>query len=186
VRFLIVFVGFVLIVFSFLFFPIYSSACTCEEPLSANRELDRSSAVFRGEVTEIRKADDHEHGLKVLLKVNEVWKGVHESEVTIRTAKDGAACGFEFQVGKEYLVYAGINDAYTSDNLMTGICDRTSQVVMKQAQDDMEVLGQGFAPDELGEHNPLSKFVVAALWAGLGVFVLVIFLALRYYKKQDF
>ncbi|WP_096273492.1 hypothetical protein [Paucisalibacillus globulus] len=184
-RFLRVFVGVVLIVFSLLIFPIYSSACTCEEPLSANRELDRSSAVFRGEVKEIRKADDHEHGLKVLLSVNEVWKGVRESEITVRTGKDGAACGFDFQVGKEYLVYAGINDAYTSDNLMTGICDRTSQVVMKQAQDDMVVLGQGFTPGEMGEHNPLPNIVVVGLYVGLGIFFLVIFLALRNSKKKD-
>ncbi|WP_052345893.1 hypothetical protein [Paucisalibacillus sp. EB02] len=184
-KFFRVFVGIMLIVLSFLLFPIYSSACTCVEPLSAERELDRSTAVFRGEVKEIRQANDHDYGLKVLLTVNEVWKGVHESEVTIRTARDGAACGFDFQVGKEYLVYAGTNDAFDNNNLMTGICDRTSQVGMQQAQEDMKVLGKGAAPGEMGEHNTLPNSVVAGLWCGLGVFVLLIFLALRHHKKTD-
>jgi len=47
-----------------------------------------------------------------------------DEEVTITTYKDGAMCGYYFEVGKEYIVYA----YGTKDDLSTNNCSRTTGI----------------------------------------------------------
>jgi Tissue inhibitor of metalloproteinase len=104
-----------------------SYACSCvfsPEPLKKQVQGAFSSAavVFSGEVVEIKDSPTNKYDVLVKLKVANVWKGEATREITINTAKDSAMCGYNFEVGKKYLVYAyGLKD-----NLSTTNCSRTS------------------------------------------------------------
>ncbi|MEH7238944.1 LPXTG cell wall anchor domain-containing protein [Bacillus sp. JJ1562] len=92
----------------------------------------------------------------MLFEVNESWKGANTSQVIVSTARSGASCGYEFELNKEYIVYA-----YGDKNqLETGYCERTA--LLSAAGEDLTILGKGKEPtekvdlrDELGESNPV-------------------------------
>ena len=104
-----------------------SWACTCALPGNVYTEYAASHAVFLGEVVEIsfeappRSSFDP---VQVTIHVEESWKGAPGDTVRVVTAASGASCGFTFQVGTRYLVYAG---AYGdgSAQLATSLCSRT-------------------------------------------------------------
>jgi hypothetical protein len=103
-----------------------SFACSCLiSSKSVKKQVKKaykdSNAIFSGEVIEIR--DDVEEGMiLVKLKVAEFWKGDLQEEITITTYRESTMCGFIFEVGKKYLVYAyGLKDNFTTNN-----CSRTT------------------------------------------------------------
>ena len=129
--------------------PATSHACSCVEPPSVESELERSDAVFSGEVLEVKEQKDFGDFMKkrVLFEVTDTWKGFSESQVIITTGSGGGDCGFEFQVGHEYLVYAVESTMYSDESeLVTIICDRTTELT--SAQEDLAVLGEGKPPTE--------------------------------------
>ncbi|MBW9234790.1 hypothetical protein JQK62_21625, partial [Leptospira santarosai] len=80
-----------------------------------------------------------------MFEVAETWKGVSESQVFIITGSGGGDCGYEFQVGQDYLVYATESTMYGNQaELVTIICDRTTE--LGSAQEDLAVLGKGKEP----------------------------------------
>jgi hypothetical protein len=80
--------------------------------------------------------------VSVTLEVTTTWKGIAEKNVVVHTASDSAACGFNFEVGESYLVYAyrtgeeGAKDR----TLATNICTRT-RLAGDGAKDDIAELG---------------------------------------------
>ena len=102
-------------------------ACSCVLPSkqSLSKKVKKSyqeaAAVFYGEVTEITQKPENFY-VTVKLKVERSWKNQAESEVIIQTGRGGGDCGYRFEIGKKYLVYA-----YRSEStLETNICLRTS------------------------------------------------------------
>jgi hypothetical protein len=92
-------------------------ACSCAGPLSDAEAEEGSDAVFAGTVTgyEIAKPignapspDDVRMALLVdwKLDVDTYVKGEPAAEQTIESSGQGTACGFQFDVGKRYLVFA--------------------------------------------------------------------------------
>ena len=94
-------------------------ACSCAEPLSDTEAEAGSDAVFAGTVIghEITKPvggeytpaiDDVRMALEVewTVAVDTYVKGVPAEEITIASSGQGTACGFQFDVGKRYLVFA--------------------------------------------------------------------------------
>jgi hypothetical protein len=139
---------FLVAVFINIPFPSFVSACSCAEKVSVKEEFNRSTAVFSGKVAAIedkRQWDGYTTKL-VLFDVIETWKGIQQSQVIIATGQGGGDCGYDFQVGKEYLVYAKDSDMYGEKGLITTICDRTNEFV--HSQDDVAILGQGQLPTE--------------------------------------
>lgn len=118
------------------------SACTCAPPGPPAQEMERADAVFTGKVVSIGAA--HVPGdepkwpsrLEVTFRLLGVWKGLAEGErVTVYTASQSAACGFEFEDGKKYLVYA-----YDAGGELTAtLCSRTA--LLKRAEEDLQALG---------------------------------------------
>jgi hypothetical protein len=51
-----------------------------------------------------------------------VWKGEMMKDFTVTTARQSAMCGYNFEVGKKYLVYAN----QSGDGLMVNNCSRTT------------------------------------------------------------
>ncbi|MGI8469544.1 MAG: hypothetical protein ACR2N3_13935 [Pyrinomonadaceae bacterium] len=120
---------FLIIVFYFFAFSASKNfACTCELPLknlSVKSQIfkayKQSVAVFYGEATEINKNPKNFY-VSVKFKVEKSWKNHSFQELIIQTGLGNGDCGYIFEIGKKYLVYA-----YGDENdLQTNICQRTS------------------------------------------------------------
>jgi hypothetical protein len=60
--------------------------------------------------------------------------------VIVVTGRGGGDCGYRFEVGARYLVFAYGDDA----KLETNICQRTKELA--QAAEDLKLLGKGKSP----------------------------------------
>ena len=101
-----------------------ASACSCTNEPDFPRAYTESAAIFLGEVLEITSAEpEHIESVWVSLRVEAYWKGDPPSSVRILTPFDPAVCGFPFQVGTRYLVYA----LAFSGELWTHACWRTHE-----------------------------------------------------------
>lgn len=119
-------------------------ACFCVPEKSPADELARSTAVFAGRVTQIEASStpmwEDVESVNVTLQVSRVWKGPLRTTLTVLTARQGIDCGYEFEEGVEYLVYA----RGSGDDLTVWFCSRTQ--LLDAAQEDLAVLGAGSAP----------------------------------------
>ena len=105
-------------------------ACSCmpypDDPREAvQRAWDQSDAVLSGEVTGLRQiaVEGASPAIEVTLDVARRWKGPGGAQFKIRTADNSAACGYPFETGAQYLVFAS-RDA-ESGHYSTGLCSLT-------------------------------------------------------------
>jgi hypothetical protein len=108
-----------------------SFACSCIRTLKplkvqVKEAFKDSTAIFYGEVISITPGS--EFVVTVKFKVGKSWKGKLTEEVTITTPENSAMCGYTFEIGDAYLVYA----SGTTDSLMTTNCSRTTVGSQKQ------------------------------------------------------
>ncbi|WP_279587129.1 hypothetical protein [Paenisporosarcina antarctica] len=128
--------------------PTTSYACSCVEANSVKDELDRSSAVFSGEVIEIvdknksASLQSSNDPISVLFDVDESWKGVNQTQIVVYTERSEASCGYEFSLNNEYLVYAQEIDG----TIKASYCSKTS--LLSLAEEDLIELGIGEKPTE--------------------------------------
>jgi hypothetical protein len=71
------------------------------------------------------------------MAVLRVWKGTLGRSVVLRTANDGASCGYPFAVHESYLVF-------TRDRSVS-LCSRTKPIA--DATEDLAALGDGHPPE---------------------------------------
>jgi len=115
-------------------------ACTCELPWpkslkeQVTKARKNSQAVFSGSVVKIEEAG---YMVKVTFKVENSWKGTLPKEVVLFTGRGGGDCGYRFEVGQDYLVYAYGKDL---DHLSTNICQRTAP--FSPNSEDLKILGR--------------------------------------------
>lgn len=112
-------------------------ACTCISPGTPVEELNRSAAVFSGEVVDISEDGylEEQYGYEVKFDVEKSWKGDSVETLTVLTGYGGGDCGYGFEIGEKYLVYA-----YSSEgSLNANICSRTAPLA--NAQEDLGALG---------------------------------------------
>ena len=102
-------------------FPNYDrEQCRCpKNEFSPSTAFDKAATVFTGEVTEVVQ---HTDTRVVWFEVDRLWKGVIEIEKAINTPTHD--CGWDFQPGILYLVYAYEHEG----QLLTDICTRTAEV----------------------------------------------------------
>src|SRR4030095_8655022 len=105
------------------------------EPKSVKKALERSAAVFSGEVLAVKSGP---YFLQARFRVERSWKGVEAEEVLVST--DGSAESPHYRVGEEYLVFAGRSNG----GLFTGSCSRTKK--LGHADADLQQLGEGKTP----------------------------------------
>jgi len=110
-------------------------ACDCAPNPPPKQALAKAAAVFSAKVDKIE--DEGVAGRKVTLSIHEVWKGVQGKTVVVSTAKSGAACGYGFQQGQSYLIYAHAE----GNGLRVSLCSRT--IPLDKAKDDLKELGAG-------------------------------------------
>jgi len=131
-------------IFAFLIFAgidVYACSCIPRSDETIQQQINRakkdSQAVFSGKVLQIiRKPENHQ--VVVKLRVENLWKGNLSKEVTVLTGSDSALCGYQFEVGQSYLIYASGAD---KNNLHTNICTRTAK--FSEAKADVKALGKG-------------------------------------------
>ncbi|MDR6549731.1 hypothetical protein [Paenibacillus qinlingensis] len=124
-------------------------ACSCAQPQTVEEQLSHSEAVFAGRVLEVKVQSNAKSGSTkaAVFEVSRIWKGGTESQITVHTGSGGGDCGFNFEKGKEYLVYAHPSTMYGDKELLvTIICDRTKG--LDQAREDLAALGVGKIPSE--------------------------------------
>jgi hypothetical protein len=112
-------------------------ACSCMSSGPPCQAFWKVNAVFSGQVISINSqsaGDKHGYKMRVVrLLVKEAFRGVDVPEVEVLTGQGGGDCGFGFQIGQEYLVYAYRRE--TDQLLVTGICTRTRS--LGKAQEDL-------------------------------------------------
>ena len=108
-------------------------ACSCLAPetddlrILVKKDYKDSTAVFSGEVIEITK-DKTAMRLRVKFRRDKSWKGGVPAEFTITTADNSAMCGYNFELGKKYLVYArGEKSALRAE-----LCTRTAPLASNE------------------------------------------------------
>lgn len=167
-------------------------ACSCIQPDTPTAELNRSDAVFAGKVLAI----DAPSGLpsfttsfpfinfqyssadpvSVTFDVSDVWKGPAYRRINVTTLRDSASCGYPFQAGETYLVYATNRGA----ELTAGLCSRTSGI--GQAQADMVELGQGTAPTLDSPQQPSANNGLLIALGGAGI--LLVGIAVLFVRRK--
>ena len=106
-----------------------SFACSCKASLEPDKKqvqeaFTSSGAIFSGEVIEVNGSQTDKNSLLVKFKVTKWWKGELKREISITTAKESSMCGYGFEIGKKYLVYAnGLKNDLFVDN-----CSRTTNM----------------------------------------------------------
>ena len=127
-------------------------ACDCDAPSIADAS-DGAVAIFAGEVTAVVPSAQEISSatfVAVTFAVSRVWKGAAQPTITITTARWEPSCGYEFQKGQEYLVYARAVDTTLVPKqranivLQTGFCSRTQPLA--DATADLAALGERQAP----------------------------------------
>ncbi len=115
-----------------------SHACSCLAPetddlrVLVETDYKNSTAVFSGEVIEITR-DEAAMEIRVKFRREKNWKGDAPEEFILKTADNSAMCGYNFEKGKKYLVYARGDKA----DLRAEICTRTAPLA---ANKDIKIL----------------------------------------------
>ena len=134
-------------------------ACECTPHLSVPEELAASGVVALARVVKVadqntwwRRLTDRllpspaeptdmhsyyrRYGFDVTLEVRTSWKGPAKGTLHVFTGSGAGDCGFRFQPGATYLLYATAGDGFLS----TSICHRTAPAVT--AGEDIRALDQ--------------------------------------------
>jgi len=133
-----------------------ANACSCVQQTGA-QQAARADVVFRGTVTVIEppitglvisSADP----MSIRFAVEAVYKGDATRTYWVSTERSGASCGFDFLVGRQYTVFAGVRE----DRVHTDICSGT----MQGGRDPASIgLPAGRAPRE----DPPSTALIAVI-----------------------
>ena len=119
------------------------AACSCAPSSSPCQAIGSQAVVFLGTAESVEPAGSQSGGPAVRWRftVREVINGAlgDARTVSVTTAADGAACGFPFEVGLNYLVYAyAARSGADLGVLSTGLCSRTG--VEQERQTDFALL----------------------------------------------
>jgi hypothetical protein len=157
-----------------LYPPDCAYACSCMG-VSIQRYISGSDAVFSGKVLEIDGPPSVPHvpsagSETVTFRVSESWKGPGgEGTLDVKTPASGVSCGYHFEEGQEYLVYA----YGKGEPLKTSVCSGTKH--LSKADKDLAVLGNGEEPKDGGEEalNDTSGVVGAPAMVGIAGLAMV-------------
>ena len=185
---------FIITFFPFLnFITVTSYACSCDGPNTVKEELELSSTVFSGKVIKIvdentnKSIQSSADPISVHFEVNEYWKGLNQSTIPVYTVRNTESCGYEFDLNKEYLVYA-----YESNGaFQVNSCSKTT--LLSLAEKDLSELGKGEKPIELvsndstvskGEEQLTPEIITNKNSIYISLLTLVLLLVIMYVLKR--
>lgn len=121
-----------------------ASACTCTMPPPPAQAFAEADAVYLGRI--ISFEPDTVNGWIAKIDVLRLWKGDKEAAGELFTSGSSASCGYYFEVGQTYVVYAYKD---TNGSLHTNICMRTNPIQL--AAEDLAFLNSfSYLPLSLG------------------------------------
>jgi len=154
-----------LIIAMIAFCSFHANACSCLEPGTVQTERERSELVFVGRVSSVENRTpqmdkgwftitvekikgvfgapplvterDYPYRL-VTFKVSETFKGSPATNFKVVTGMGGGDCGYSFEAGKEYVVYAHSKSNWVNTN----ICSLTGPA--SDPRSGLAVLRSGF------------------------------------------
>ncbi|KKR84890.1 MAG: hypothetical protein UU48_C0001G0138 [Candidatus Uhrbacteria bacterium GW2011_GWF2_41_16] len=132
-------------------------ACSCVRATSTEQFND-ATTVFVGRVKSI---SEDSSSRSVDFNVSESQKGSVAENVTVTTGLGGGDCGFDFEVGHEYMVYTR-----GQEQLSTNICVGTSFIASTQDgnREDDAASNPEVSTIELDtEDNSVGSFVIIVL-----------------------
>jgi tissue inhibitor of metalloproteinase len=122
--------------------PCWACSCAADTPKGYAKRAD---VVFTGRVRAVANGDDDgvsgDDNLRVRFRVKTVYKGKARRRTTVRTSESEAACGFTFDEGKRYTVFA----QKANHKLSTNLCSGTKRGGINP---DRYGLPEGHPPDE--------------------------------------
>lgn len=168
----------ILIIFSSLALGVnHAQACSCIQPAGVLESLEQATAVFSGEVIEIKEPKniftDSSNPLTVTFSLSRTWKGPDYKTLKVHTPISSASCGYTFVVGQEYLVYTSGTEGY----LEVSLCSRTR--IISEAANDFSDLGPGEFPTAL--NNQTNDYLAGQ---SLAIILVVIILWIVIVKKM--
>lgn len=119
---------------SFLALPGTALACSCAPRSDIPQAIEKAARVFLGTVTSIEDIPPFHQ--RVTFQVSEHYKGDAIDTLQVISAASAAACGYPFQQGIAYVVYA----RGEGERLTTGTCSRTMAAAPGS---DLDVLRRG-------------------------------------------
>ena len=138
----------ILVAVMFLVVADAANACSCAGRMTPEDEFADAKIVFVGRVESVRDrlgtfkrypVDDKHYctdaGMEATFGVMKAWKGVVSRRVVILTGRGSGDCGFQFETGVDYVVYAWPGG---KSGCQTSICSRTRK--LEHASDDLEFL----------------------------------------------
>jgi len=176
----------VLIAAQLVFQPGAVFACSCVPELTVPEAYDMAEAVFAGRVLSIKKGGGVFYNISpnrpnyydVAFQVSKQWKGINEDVVTVATARQGTACGFDFEKNREYLVYARGGDFFETE-FATTICSRTK--LLASAEEDLKILGES---EKFFPGSPESGISMNPAFFALLVYIFLIISGVYFWAKK--
>jgi hypothetical protein len=135
----------VMVAFAVLICAESARACSCGSGGPPCQAYGNTAAVFIGTPTAVVKTTvksgegtrQYDYPKRLFMfRVEEAFRGVDASEVQVMTGTGGGDCGYNFQIGERYLIYAGRDT--NSEVYGTSICTRTRLV--SDAREDLEYI----------------------------------------------
>lgn len=121
----------IIAVSAFALFPRAGEACSCAGPHAPCEAAWQVDAVFVAQVVRVERTSTH---IRAHLMPLETFRGPSDI-LSIDTGLGGGDCGYSFQPGEAYLIYARGDKA---GRYSTGICNRTRP--LSQAAEDLDYL----------------------------------------------
>ncbi len=147
--------------------PIFACSCAMATP---SEQFDNATTIFVGTVKSI-SADGWDN--IVAFDVHESRKGSSVENVSVTTSQQGASCGFDFEEGEKYIVYA-----YDDDGALgTGMCSGTSLFAANTLNGDVAVdIASSFVEpiveEKKSENSIVPTIITIILSFAAGVFVM--------------
>ena len=114
----------VFLLFLLVVMPGAALACSCLRPLTVQGNFDLSTRVFVGRAIAIEPGHDVRESVPynlIRFSVSETFKGSPTRTLEVISNTEAPACGYHFEVGKEYVVYA----FGPEEQPETGLCSLT-------------------------------------------------------------
>ena len=151
------------------FFPLFGLSCDCLAPESPKEAFEQADKVIVGKVIDAT-TNWMSGGRKYSFEIKKSWKSSTDKFLIVNSGWD-EECGFDFELGKEYLVYT-----YKKFSLKTDRC--AGNKLLSEADEDLAFLGPGNPPTP-------SKMVNMLYWAiTVPVILALIFIAFVVLRKR--
>jgi hypothetical protein len=116
--------------------------CRCTSAVRPLAAFDSYDLIFFGQarilgVSDIREPDSEDEFIE--FAVEGIWKGPVQPRLRVHTSESDPLCAYKFVLGRDYLVYARLEDKPFSNRYRTSVCARTTEAA--RALPDLAILG---------------------------------------------